>query len=106
MKKLFTENGARLYRTIRIKIYSPGNAKFDKRIIQAPPRKGYTEEQIQKVLEEYVEKLTTAMPGHEYRLVEVGEATFNFVWESYTPPKASTASDDSQPPAQEASVSA
>jgi hypothetical protein len=87
MGKMFSKTGDPLYRTVRIKVFAPGNAQVEKRIVTAPGGQGYSEDGVQQLLDDTANRIEHAMPGHEYRLVALGPATFNFVWVRYNAPQ-------------------
>jgi len=70
----------KLIRRVTIKIFAPGNVVFQRRIILAGGGRVFTEDGIQKLLEDTADEIDRRMPGHDYELVELQEsASFNFV---------------------------
>lgn len=70
----------KLTRRIVIKIFAPDNVYSQKRIIVASGGRHFSDEGIEKILEDVAEEIDRRMPGHEYELVELIEgAHFNFV---------------------------
>jgi len=75
---VFSKDGARLYKRMQIKIFPPaGKTRTFK--LRAPAGKWLTAETIEKQLEQAVEGIEKAFPRHEFRLVPIGPAAFNFV---------------------------
>jgi hypothetical protein len=70
----------KLVRRVTIKIFAPYNVHYHKRIILAPGGNHFTEEGIDKILEDTAAEIERRIPGYEYELVEIIEgAHFNFV---------------------------
>jgi hypothetical protein len=65
-------------RTVKVKVFQPGNKRCITHRTIAGPRKYFTEAGIEKILEGYVEKVEAAAPG-QYRMVQVAPAEFNFI---------------------------
>ena len=72
---------------IQIRLFAPGNQKSNCIHLHAGPRKAFTREGIEAILENCANDLEQKFPGEEYRLVELAKDSFNFVWvESKTIP--------------------
>jgi hypothetical protein len=73
--------GERLYKRITFKLIQPPNAKArtEKRIVVAPPGKGFTAENIENEIVRVGSALETKFPQMEFSLVPVGPTAFNFV---------------------------
>jgi hypothetical protein len=67
-----------IIRTVKIKLFQPGNKKAITQRCVAGPRRHFTAANIEKILAEFVEKVEAAMPDR-YRMVQVGRGEFNFV---------------------------
>ena len=67
-----------IIRTVKMKVFQPGNKKAMTLRTIAQPGHHFTAANIEKVLAEFVDKLDTAMPD-KYRMVQIGRAEFNFV---------------------------
>jgi hypothetical protein len=76
---LFAESGAQLVREFRIKIFRPGNETAKVLKMRAPGGHGYSEKDIDAILELTADKIEKDFPGHEYALVPVSPVQFNFV---------------------------
>lgn len=75
-----TSKSRKLARRVVIRIFNPGNASSQTRIILAGADKHFTEAGIQSLLESTAEEIERLLPGHEYSLVELKQpAHFNFV---------------------------
>ena len=75
---VFSKDGARLYKRMQIKIFPPAG-KTRTIQLRAPAGKWITAETIEKQLEQVVQGIEKAWPRHEFRLVPIGPAAFNFV---------------------------
>lgn len=67
-----------IIRTIKMKVFLPGNKKAMTLRTVAEPGHHFTAANIERILAEFVEKLDAAMPDR-YRMVQIGRAEFNFV---------------------------
>jgi hypothetical protein len=67
-----------LIRTIKLKLFKPGNKGFVVQRVHAPKGRHFTAAQIEAILTEFCERVEKAMPGR-YRLVQIGPADFNLV---------------------------
>src|SRR5262249_17972302 len=76
--RVFSKHGARLYKRMQVKIFPPAG-KTRTIVLRAPAGKWITAETIEKQLEQAVEGVEKAWPRHEFRLVPIGAAAFNFV---------------------------
>lgn len=76
--KLTGKNGKPLLKSLRLKVFRPDGTCQNVRLT-APPHKGYSEENVDALLAEFAEKLETLFPAHEFRMVEIPPAQFNFV---------------------------
>ncbi len=65
-------------RTIKFKLFAPGNKTFVTRTTVAGSGRHFTAANIETILAEYADKVETAMPAR-YRMVQVGRGEFNFV---------------------------
>lgn len=85
----FSKEGDRLYHCVIIRIFNvDNNGKVTKRFV-AGPGKGYSFEQIEKMLEHFAEDLERRLPEHDYQIVQITPASFNFVWRGRRAPDAS-----------------
>jgi len=76
-----TKSGEQIYKKVKAKIFFPGNQKHVVKELRAPVGKGVNAEGIDNWLKSLAEAIEKQFPGHEYRLVTLGPASFNFVWE-------------------------
>jgi hypothetical protein len=67
-----------LIRTVKLKLFKPGNKEAVVQRIVAGPGRHFTAANIEKILTEFVDKVEAAMPDR-YRFVQIGPAEFNFV---------------------------
>ena len=67
-----------MVRSVKIKLFQPGNKKFVARRWAAGAGKYFTEANITAILTEFAEKVEKAMPDR-YRMVQIGPGEFNFV---------------------------
>jgi hypothetical protein len=67
-----------MIRTVKVKVFQPGNKGFITHRTIAGPRRHFTAANIEKILEGYVEKIEAKAPGL-YRMVQIAPAEFNFV---------------------------
>jgi hypothetical protein len=65
---------------LQVRFFSPGNTLSRTRHFCAPAGKVFTQDGIDLILENCVRELEDSFPGEEYRLVELSDDTFNFVW--------------------------
>jgi hypothetical protein len=85
MRTLRTIHGEPLYKKAKAKIFLPGNQKHMVKEMRAPAGRGFKAEAIDKWLKDLSELIDKQFEGHEYRLVPLGETSFNFVWERAIP---------------------
>jgi hypothetical protein len=76
MKRL-SKSGELMVKTVHLKVVLPD--KVIKQTARAAVGRGYTPENVDKILEDFAEKLEKAYPLIEFRLVPVGKAAFNFI---------------------------
>ena len=65
-----TERGERVYKTLEIAAFPPGATPL-KRVIQADPGMGFTEEWIEETIQGGLENLRKDFPNDVYRVVRV-----------------------------------
>ena len=88
--KHFSEGGhEQLWKRVTIRTFNVENRGSFVRTFRARPGNGYSEKNIEKLLEQVAEQIERRFPGHEYELVELGEARFNFVWRGRQQPSPS-----------------
>lgn len=68
-----------LVRHILIKVFQPGNKLSRTLRLQAPPRKGFSEQGIQSALKQVADRIERLHPLEEYELKELKGHQFNFV---------------------------
>jgi hypothetical protein len=66
-------------RRVELKIFEPGNKKFQRVIVRAGAGRSFTEKGIDSTLERAAEQIEQLRPAHEYELVELAPDRFNFV---------------------------
>ncbi|MBZ5700270.1 MAG: hypothetical protein LAN84_00325 [Acidobacteriia bacterium] len=80
MKHFAPGGKSRLWKCVTLRVFNVWNNGKTTRKFRAKPGHGYSEEAIEKMLEETANDLERRLPQHEYSLVQVGPAAFNFVW--------------------------
>jgi hypothetical protein len=65
---------------IEVRIFAPGNKTSHAIHLRAGDGRGFTQEGIDLILENCANDIEKKMPAEEYRLVELSENRFNFVW--------------------------
>jgi hypothetical protein len=65
-----TERGEKVYRTLEITVFPPAAAPL-KRVIQADPGLGFTEEWIEETIQGGLENLRKDFPNDVYKVVRV-----------------------------------
>jgi hypothetical protein len=75
---VLSTNGVRLHKRMQVKIFPPaGRTRTIK--LRAPAGKWITAEGIDQQLGQVAEGIEKAWPRHEFRMVPIGPAAFNFV---------------------------
>lgn len=74
------KSGNALYKHIDIKIILREDQKPHHQVLRAAPGQGYSQESIDKVIENVVEQLELKHPFWEFRLVERGANAISFVF--------------------------
>jgi len=75
-----SKDGETLYKKVKAKIFARGNQKHFVREWRAPAGKGINEDGVAKWLKSLADAIEKNWPGHEYRMAELGPASFNFIW--------------------------
>jgi hypothetical protein len=65
---------------ILFRIFEPGNKASRLLKLRAKPGAFYNEEAVDAALLLAAEKVEAVYPSHEYTVVQIGPAHFNFVW--------------------------
>jgi len=65
---------------IQVRLFTRGNKKSNTIHLCAGSGKAFTQEGIDAILEHCANDLEQKFPDEEYRLVELAEDKFNFVW--------------------------
>lgn len=66
-------------KTIRVKIFDPGNKQGAPLIIRAPNGRQFTEKGVAAHLDNIANQLETRYPKDEFRMIELTGGQFNFV---------------------------
>ena len=74
-------NGSVPLKKLTIKMFAPGNRTHKTVILAAGKGKVFKPGGEFDVLSRVAESLETQFPNDEFRMVQVGPAAFNFVWE-------------------------
>jgi hypothetical protein len=72
-------------KVVRVKIFTPGNKKHKVYIFRAPAGRTFVEDGIDDIVEKCAAEVEKMYPEHEYGLVKVGKADFNFVHRGHKP---------------------
>jgi hypothetical protein len=80
VKRIDRESGGLFHKTIRVRVFSIGNKHSSLTVKKAPQGKGFTEEGLEKYLDDITNDLEKRFPNEEFGLVAIGPAHFNFVW--------------------------
>lgn len=72
-------NGERIWKRVIVRVVLPDKKGFTWRPM-AGPRKGYTAENVQQVLEKCSESLEKKYPNFEFELIELEPNRFNMVY--------------------------
>jgi hypothetical protein len=67
---------------IRFRVFEPGNNASRMLKLRAPAGQVYNEAAVDAALFQVAEKVEAVYPSHEYTVVQIGPAHFNFVWVS------------------------
>lgn len=78
MRTLIAKNGERIYRRIDVKVFLP-DGTFKRERLQAPPKSGFSPENIDKALTAVADNIERQFPQFDYRLVPLSAYQFNFV---------------------------
>ena len=80
MKHFVGKGDVQAWKTITVRVFNVGNDGKTTRKFRAAPGKAYTEADIDDLLEKVADDLERRLPKEEFSLVQVGPASFNFVW--------------------------
>jgi hypothetical protein len=78
--KRIAKGGGQLWRSVTVRVFNVGNDGKTTRKFFANPGHGFNEEGIDNLLEKVADDLERRLPNEQYSLVQVGPASFNFVW--------------------------
>ena len=82
MGKRRGKNGEELQKRIAFCLFAPGNHAKEVRYWRAPPQQGFTELAIRQFMLKLRAELHEKYPDQLYKIVKVGPAGYNFVWQS------------------------
>lgn len=74
------KDGKTLYRHIDLKVILPEGYKPHHQVLRAEPGHGFTQANIDKVIENMAEQIELKHPLWEFRLVERGANAFSFIF--------------------------
>jgi hypothetical protein len=77
--KRVSETGEVLHKQLLIKILIPQSDRFHRSVIKAEAGTGMNKQMITDYLAAASLEVQEAFPTHQFRMVQVGEAEFNFV---------------------------
>lgn len=67
---------------IDVKLFDPTNKRVIRRVrLRAPRGRHFTEIGITQALLDLADIVDRELPGHDYRPVQTGASTYNFVWD-------------------------
>lgn len=66
-------------KSVTVKVFHPGNKKFERQVLHAPPRRLFTGDGVNQILLRTINKIEEKFPSEDYRMVPIGPAAFNFV---------------------------
>lgn len=75
-----TAEGKPAVKRVRLRVFNIFNDGHTTRILHAGPGKAYTEQGVDDILERVAADLERRFPQDEFSFVQVGPASFNFVW--------------------------
>lgn len=76
--KLTDKSGNPLEKRILVCLFKPDGSCQKVRFL-APPGRAFSDSGIDELLMDFVTKVDKAFPGHEFEMVQVSRAQFNFV---------------------------
>jgi hypothetical protein len=80
VRMIRAESGELLAKSVRIKIFTPGNKRAVTRVHLAGSGRGIGVDGVDGLLKRTADKIEQQWPAEEYSLVQVGPFAFNFVW--------------------------
>lgn len=79
----FSRDGSRAHKTIVLRVFNPENKGSIVTKVRAKPRCAFGDAEIDSILESAAGQVEKQFPWHDYQLVELGQARFNFVWRGF-----------------------
>jgi hypothetical protein len=83
--KHLSGSGTKLFRCVTVRIFNIGNDGKTTRTFKAQPGHGFSETGVDDLLERIAADLEKRFPREEFGLVQVGPASFHFVWRNTRP---------------------
>jgi hypothetical protein len=74
------EIGPRIYKVVQVRVFNIGNDGFTTRRFKAAAGQGFNDHGIEGLLERIVDDLEKRFPAEDFTVVQVGPASYNFVW--------------------------
>lgn len=72
--------GTRAFKMVEVRVFNIENKGSYLTRHRARPGHIIAEDVVDKLLDQIADQIEKRFPGHDYQMVEVGEARFNFVW--------------------------
>jgi hypothetical protein len=72
-------------KSIRIKIFEPGNRKHKVYMFRAGKQRHFVEAGVTDILAKVAEEVEKMHPEHEYGMVQVGKGDYNFLHRGFKP---------------------
>jgi hypothetical protein len=63
-----------------VRIFHPGNKRSIRQTVRAPHRQFFVPGGVDRLLDKIATNIEKMFPGHEYRMVQIGQHAFTFVW--------------------------
>lgn len=80
MKHESSYDHARLWKSVQVRVFAPGNKRSRMLCRRADKGMGFTDAEVDKILDLIAADVEHEFPVHEYELVQVGAGAFNIVW--------------------------
>lgn len=78
-----TAGGAPITCKLRIRVFAPENKSSHLTTCRAHPGRGWTDPEVESILEQVVDQLEKNRPREDFEMVQVAPGQFNFVWRGW-----------------------
>jgi hypothetical protein len=75
--RLYSHPGA--IRRVEVRFFFPGNKRSKLHVAQASPRCAFTPDQVEEILENFIEQIDKEIPTEDFELVSIGPGKYNCV---------------------------